>query len=171
MFRVTNIRKSSRSGIRTHHTGQTPPTLRDGNSCSQNSRNDISDVTFNYFYSDSRKVPRIRADVLTPVNSTLYDSWCTTSDFFVALVLGASSWGQAQTKISYHRWSRYRSCGKRVTNSPQAVIYLFSPLRSNRLIPCVQCKRATLPILNQCRVHMPQTFLLLPIFRSVLVER
>ena len=32
-------------------------------------------------------------------------------------------------------------------------------------------KRATLPILNQCRVHMPQTFLLLPIFRPALVAR
>ena len=30
IFRVTDIRKISRSGIRTHHTGQTSPTLRDG---------------------------------------------------------------------------------------------------------------------------------------------
>ena len=34
-------------------------------------------------------------------------------------------------------------------------LYLFSRLRSNPHIPCVQCERATLPILN----HMPQTFL------------
>ena len=33
----------------------------------------ISDVTFNYFPSDSRKVSRIETDVLTPVNSTPYD--------------------------------------------------------------------------------------------------
>ena len=36
-------------------------------------KNYFSDVTFNYFYSDFRKVPRIKADVLTPVNSTPYD--------------------------------------------------------------------------------------------------
>ena len=48
------------------------PTLRDG-SCSRNSKNDFSDVTFNYFYSDSQKVPRIKADVLTPVNLTPYN--------------------------------------------------------------------------------------------------
>ena len=30
----------------------------------------ISGVTFNYFYSDSRKVPRIKADVVTSVSST-----------------------------------------------------------------------------------------------------
>ena len=33
--------------------------------------------------------------------------------------------------------------GKRVTDSPQAVIYLFSRLRWNNHIPCVQCKRDT----------------------------
>ena len=60
-----NIHKISRSGIRTHDTAQTSPTLRD-NSCSRNLKNYTSDVTFNYFYSDSRKVPRIKADVLTP---------------------------------------------------------------------------------------------------------
>ena len=43
-------------------------------SCSQNSRNYISDVTFNYFYSDYQKVLRIKTDVLTPVNPTPYDS-------------------------------------------------------------------------------------------------
>ena len=36
--------------------------------------NIISDVTFNYIYFDFRKVLRIKADVLTPVNSTPYDS-------------------------------------------------------------------------------------------------
>ena len=36
-------------------------------SCSRNSKNYFSDVTHNYFYSDSRKVPRIKGDVLTPV--------------------------------------------------------------------------------------------------------
>ena len=69
----------------------TSPTLRDG-SCSLNSKNYFSDVIFNYFHSVSRKVPRItekyrlpKADVLTPVNLTPNDSWCTTFDFFVAL--------------------------------------------------------------------------------------
>ena len=37
-------------------------------------KNYFSDVTFNDFYSDSRKVPKIKADVLTPVNSTPYDT-------------------------------------------------------------------------------------------------
>ena len=73
--------------------------------------------------------------------------------------------GKPRTKISYHRWRRYRSCGERVTDSSQA------RLRLNRHIPCVQYKRATLRILNQCRVHMPQTFSLVPVFRLVFVER
>ena len=34
-------------------------------SCSRNSKNYIPDVTFNYFHSDSWKVPRIKAGVLT----------------------------------------------------------------------------------------------------------
>ena len=53
---------------------------------------------------------------------------------------------------------------QRVTDSSQAVIYLFSRLRSNLRIPCIQCERVTLPILK----HIPQTFLLLPVFRPVL---
>ena len=74
-------------------------------SCRQNSRNYISDVTFNYFYSDSGKVPRIKADVLTPVNSTLYDSWCTTFDFFVVFNGRRFIVRARGTKISYDRWS------------------------------------------------------------------
>ena len=36
--------------------------------------------------------------------------------------------GKPELKIfSYHRWSRYRSCGKRVTDSSQAVIISFVP--------------------------------------------
>ena len=46
-------------------------------------------------------------------------------------------------------------------------LYLFSRLRSNRHITCVECERATLPILN----HMPQTFSLLPVFRPVLSKQ
>ena len=65
MFRIANIHKMSRSGIRTHDTAHTLPTLRD-NSCSRNLKNYASDGTFNYFYSDSRKVLRIKANVLTP---------------------------------------------------------------------------------------------------------
>ena len=73
----------SGSGIRTHHTAQTSPTLRDG-SCSRNSKNYFTHVTFNYFYSDSRKVPIIKADVLTPVSSIqLVYSWCIQLKFFV----------------------------------------------------------------------------------------
>ena len=53
---------------------------------------------------------------------------------------------------------------QRVTDSSQAVIYLFSRFCSNRRIPCVQCECATFPILN----HMPQTFSLLPVFRRFL---
>ena len=45
-------------------------------------------------------------------------------------------------------------------SSRDRLAYLLSRLRSNRRIPCVQCERATLPILN----HMPQTFSLLPVF-------
>ena len=41
---------------------------------------------------------------------------------------------------------------QRVTDSSQAVIYLFSRLRSNRRIPCVQCERAT-PCLPPCIVE------------------
>ena len=46
-------------------------------------------------------------------------------------------------------------------------LYLFSQLRLNRHITCVQCERATLPILN----HMPQTFSLLPVIRPVLSKQ
>ena len=103
IFRVTNIRKISGSGIRTHHTGQTSRTLRDG--IVRNSRNYISDVTFNYFYSDSRKVTRIKADVLTPVNSTPYDSWCTTFDSLVVFNGRRFMVRARGTKISYDPWS------------------------------------------------------------------
>ena len=65
IFRIANIQKISRGGIRTHDTAHTSPTLRD-NSSSRNLKNYASDVTFNYFYSDSGKVLRIKADVLTP---------------------------------------------------------------------------------------------------------
>ena len=65
-----NIREIPQAEIRTHHTGQTSPTLRDG---SRNSKKKFSDVTFNYVYSDSHKVPRIKANVSTPVNLAPYD--------------------------------------------------------------------------------------------------
>ena len=60
MFRVTKILKISRSAIRTHHIAKTSPTLREGR-CNRNSKNYILDVTFNFFFSDSRKVPKIEA--------------------------------------------------------------------------------------------------------------
>ena len=77
-------------------------------------------------------------------------------------MVDALSWRQARNFIPPR--SRYRSYGKRVTDSSQAVIRLFSRLRSNRHNPCVQYERATLPILN----HMAHTFSLLPAFRPVL---
>ena len=46
-------------------------------------------------------------------------------------------------------------------------LYFLSRLRSNRHITCVQCERATLPILN----HMPQTFSLFPVVRPVLSKK
>ena len=90
IFFVTNIRKIFRSGIRTQHTGQTSPTLRDS-SCSRNSKNYFSDITFNYSYSDSRKVPKIKADVLTPVsfNTVTVQLMYTTLDFLVRLNIPA----------------------------------------------------------------------------------
>ena len=105
-------------------TQRTPRQHWRDNSCSRNLKNYASDVTFNYFYSDSRKVLRIKADVLTP-----YDSWCTTFDFFVALSAPPLHRGGKPElqNFSYHRWSRYRSCGKRVTDSSQAVIISFLP--------------------------------------------
>ena len=79
-------------------------------------------------------------------------------------MVGALSWRQARNSNFIPPRSRYRSCGKRVTDSSQAVIHLFSRLRSNRYNSCVQYERATLPILN----HMAQTFSLLPVFRPIL---
>ena len=57
-------------------------------SCSRNSKNYTSDVTFNHFHSDSRKVPGIKAGVLTVKMQhrvRLENSWCTTLGFFVIL--------------------------------------------------------------------------------------
>ena len=79
-------------------------------------------------------------------------------------MVGALSWRQASNSNFIPPRSRYRSCGKRVTDSSQAVIHLFSRLRSNRYNPCVQYERAAPPISN----HMAQTFSLLPVFRPVL---
>ena len=74
--------------------------------------------------------------------------------------------GKPELKFcSYHRWSRYRSCGKRVIPTARKPwLCLLSQFRSKRHITCIECERATLPILN----HMPQTFSLLPVFRPVL---
>ena len=49
MFRVTNIREISRSGIRTHRTAETSPTLWKI-SCNRNSENYILGAIFNYFF-------------------------------------------------------------------------------------------------------------------------
>ena len=46
-----------------HHTGQTSLALRES-SWSRNSKNYFSDVTFNYFYSDSRKIPSIKEQLM-----------------------------------------------------------------------------------------------------------
>ena len=92
----------------------------------QNSRNYISDVTFNYFYSDSRKVPRIKADVLIPVNSTPYDRWCTTFNFLVVFNGRRFIVRARGTKISYDRWSDIAHV---VSELPTArkPWYIFSP--------------------------------------------
>ena len=46
---------------------------------------EMQKIIFNYFYSDSRKVPRIEADVLTPVSSTplVYSSCIQRGTFLV----------------------------------------------------------------------------------------
>ena len=77
----------------------------------------------------------------------------------------ASSWRQAWTKN--FRTTDEADTAHVVSELPTARkpwLYLFSRLRSNHHITCVQCQRATLPILN----HMPQMFSLLPVFRPVL---
>ena len=77
----------------------------------------------------------------------------------------ASSWRQARTKI--FRTTDEADTVHLVSELPTARklwLYLFSRIRSNRHITCVQCEHATLLILN----HMPQTFSLLPVFRHVL---
>ena len=70
-------------------------------------KNYFSDVTFNYFYFDFRKVLGIKTNVLTPVYSTPYDQ--RTADVYNArLSCGIKCsalyrWGKPETKISYHR--------------------------------------------------------------------
>ena len=123
-------------------------------SCRQNSKNYISDVSFNYFYSDSWKVPRIKADVWIPMNSTVYYNWCTTFDFLVVFNGRRFILRARGTRISYDRWSDTAHVVASYRQLASRDIYLFSRLRSNRDIPCVQWERATLPILN----HIPQTF-------------
>ena len=64
MFRVTNIRKISRmSEIRTHHTPETSPTLREDSVVEMRKiifQTQLLITCFSY----SRKVPRIKADLL-----------------------------------------------------------------------------------------------------------
>ena len=79
----------------------------------------------------------------------------------------ASSWRQARTK--FFRTTDEADTAHVVSGLPTArkPWYIFSRLRSNCYITCVQCERATLPILN----HMPPTFSLLPVFRRVLSKQ
>ena len=120
------VRDISRSGIRTHHTGQTLPTLGDG-SCSRSSKNYFPDITFNYFYSDSWKISRIEADVLTPVKI----EYRMTADVYNATLSCVIQWsalyrgGKPGTKTSYHRWSRYRSYGSDILTGrkPWYILY------------------------------------------------
>ena len=80
----------------------------------------------------------------------------------------SSSSRQARTKI--FRTTDEADTAHVVSDLPTARkpwLYLFSRLRSNRHITCVQCERATLPILS----HMPQPFSLLPVFRPVLSKQ
>ena len=87
-------------------------------SCIQNSRNYISDVTFNYFYSDSRKVPRIKADELTPVNSTPYDSWCTRFDFCGPQYSALHRGGKPRTKIQIIYFPILEACTHNLRLAP-----------------------------------------------------
>ena len=66
--------------------------------------------------------------------------------------------------FSYHHEADTAHVVSELPTARKPRLYLLSRLRSNRHITCVQCKRATLPILN----HMSQTFSLLPVFRPVL---
>ena len=69
-------------------------------------RNNISDVTFNHFYSDSREVPRIKASVLTlkiqhrtTREQLMYNARLFRGTKCSAFYRG----GEPGTKISYHR--------------------------------------------------------------------
>ena len=74
--------------------------------------------------NQSRCINTIEILWLTP-----YGSWCTTFDFIMALSAPPLHRGsEPELKFfSYHRWSRYHSYGKRVTDSSQAVIISFVP--------------------------------------------
>ena len=73
--------------------------------CSRNLKNYASDVTFNYFYSDSRKVLRIKAHVLTHHRDTMINTvrqlmhnirlFCGTE------CSAALSWRQVRTKFFF----------------------------------------------------------------------
>ena len=125
-------------------------------SCRQNLRNYISVVTFNYFYSDSRKVPRITADVLTPVNSTPYDSWCTTFDFLVVFNGRSFIVRIRGSKISYDRWSDIAHMVSELPTArkPWYISFLPTSFKSRHSLRPVRAIFPILPILN----HMPQTF-------------
>ena len=124
-----------------------------------------------YFYSDSRKVPRIKADVLPPVNSTPYDSWCTTFDFFVALsarrlIVGASSELRTtdEADIAHVVVSELPTARK--------LWYIFSPdfVQIAKFLACNGSARRCLFWINvECICR--RRFYYFPIIRPVLVER
>ena len=110
--------------------------------CRQNSRNYFSDVTFNYFYSDSRKVPRIKTDVLTPVNSTPYDNWCTTLDFLVVFNGRRFISRARRTKISYDRWSdiAHGVCELPTARKPWYISFLPTSFKSRHSLRPVRAR-------------------------------
>ena len=87
----------------------------------------------------------------------------TTLEFLVVLnarrfIVGASP------ELKFRTIDEADAAGKRVTDSSQAVIYLFSRLRSTRHVPRVQSQRATLPILNHIATDVFITPCLSPFF-------
>ena len=91
--------------------------------------------------------------------------------FFGTNCLALNRSGKSGTKIS---WSSIKQIplkyGKRVTDSSQAKKYIFSPDFFEVATSLTCNASAKLPIFNQCRVRMPQTFSLLPVFLPVLVD-
>ena len=88
------------------------------------------------------------------MNSTPYDSWCTTFDFLVVFNGRRFIVRARGTKISYDRWSDIAHVVSELPTARKSWYISFLPTSFKRDIPCIQWERATLPILN----HILQTF-------------